>query len=294
MITMYPSIWFLDSFYHQSFLLVFDMKFLSALALATAVCPSVHADAGPFPIINTNAMHPVNCHTGPGTMFPTKRTYKLDEEVTLTCQIAAENVYRNNFWGKTTDDCYVPDYYIRTDVSDFMYTTDKCRDVPENPDYGAGQMINDYPYRGRCQGGDPWVFKRCQCTSFVAWRIVERFQIDFHRDFDGQNWRNADMWANAARYAGYRVDREPKPGSVAEINRHDFKVDHSAGSLREKNMDVFEHGRVAWVTAVNDTLVTVEEYNWAERRSYGWRTMDKSYWRSYIHFGEGRNSTDSD
>lgn len=29
-------------------------------------------------------------------------------------------------------------------------------------------------------GLDKWMYYKCQCTSFIAWRIIQKFGIKFH------------------------------------------------------------------------------------------------------------------
>lgn len=127
---------------------------------------------------------------------------------------------------------------------------------------------DDYPYKSSCPGSDavdPWKFYKCQCTSFVAWRIVDRLDKHFKNDYKGQHFGNANNWDNAARSAGLTVNKTPKVNSVAMTN---------AGSA----------GHVAWVVGVSGGDVTVEEYNWNNREDYGKRTVAKGKFDYYIHF----------
>ncbi len=59
------------------------------------------------------------------------------------------------------------------------------------------------------------------------------------------------------------VNSTPKPGCVAQSN---------AGN----------YGHVAWVTAVGDSTVTIEEYNYGVKEGYGTRTVPKTSF-NYIH-----------
>jgi uncharacterized protein YgiM (DUF1202 family) len=54
----------------------------------------------------------VNCRSGPGTDQSIVRTYKKDEDVTLVCQAPGTNVEGDTLWDKTSDGCYVADYYV--------------------------------------------------------------------------------------------------------------------------------------------------------------------------------------
>ena len=126
-----------------------------------------------------------------------------------------------------------------------------------------GPQTNDYPYKGHCGGVDPWSFYKCQCTSFVAYRINKRLGIKFTNHYKGHHWGNANTWDEAAKASGVKVNHTPKPGSIAQSN---------AGSA----------GHVAWVSKVNGDKVTIEEYNWAKREGYSTRTVAKSKF-NYIH-----------
>ncbi|KAK4142012.1 CHAP domain-containing protein [Dichotomopilus funicola] len=229
------------------------MKFLVFAALFEALAVSV---TSAYPITGSV----VNCRTGPGTSYAVKKSYKLNDDVKISCQTSGTSVSGNNIWDKTQDGCYVADYYVRTGVND--YVTGKCSTG------GGGSTIpgprtDDYPYKSSCGGVDKWNYYKCQCTSFVAWRINSRLGINFHNQYKGTNWGNANTWDEAAKRTGVTVNSTPKPGSIAQSN---------AGG----------YGHVAWVTAVGTDTVTVEEYNYGKREAYGTRTVAKSSF-NYIH-----------
>ena len=77
----------------------------------------------------------VHCRTGPGTNYAIKKTYKKNEAVSVTCQIAGDNISGDSLWDKTSDGCYVADYYIKTGT--VGYVTGKC---PSSG--GSGGLIN--------------------------------------------------------------------------------------------------------------------------------------------------------
>lgn len=207
----------------------------------------------------------VNCRSGPGTDFSSVKTYAKGTDVTITCQTEGTNISGNTIWDKTSDGCYVADYYVKTGVND--YVTGKCTDAPQPPDSNLpGPIVNDYPYKGKCDAGggvDPWLYYRCQCTSFVAWRINERLGIKFHNKYLGAHWGDAKTWDDAAKQTGVKVNSTPTPGSLAVSNKG-------------------ESGHVAWVTAVAGDRVEVEEYNWAVTEGYGKRSVLKTDF-VYVH-----------
>jgi surface antigen len=115
--------------------------------------------------------------------------------------------------------------------------------------------------------GDPWGFALRNCTSFVAWRLrMTNGLSDFENHFGGVHWGNADHWDEAASELGYLVDHVPAVGAVAQTD---------AGRV----------GHVAWVSAVGDGTVTVEEYNMAVAGGYDVRTVPTSDFR-YLHLAD--------
>ncbi|KNB20225.1 hypothetical protein FOXG_17307 [Fusarium oxysporum f. sp. lycopersici 4287] len=79
-----------------------------ALSLTVAV-PMVSA----YPITGNN----VNCREGPSTGYEVVKTYHKGDDVKLTCQTSGEGVLGNSLWDKTSDGCYVADYYVKTGTS---------------------------------------------------------------------------------------------------------------------------------------------------------------------------------
>ncbi|GJN69427.1 CHAP domain-containing protein [Purpureocillium lilacinum] len=223
--------------------------------------------ASAFPITGST----VNCRAGPDTSSAVKKTYTKGTDVKIVCQTEGPTIEGNSIWDKTSDGCYVADFYVKTGKNG--YVTDKCPGTkpPGGGDGGGGSIPgpvkNDYPYNGRCSGIDPWKYYKCQCTSFVAWRINKRLGIKFHNYFKGPNWGDAKTWDEAARKTGYKVDNNPKPGSIAQHSRNKW-------------------GHVAWVTKVNGNQVTIEEYNHVRPDTYSVRTVNKSEF-VYIHLKAG-------
>lgn len=115
--------------------------------------------------------------------------------------------------------------------------------------------------------GDSWGFVLRNCTSFAAWRLHDRNGMSgFANDFGGEHWGNAENWDDVARRLGYRVDRVPAIGAIAQSD---------AGRV----------GHVAWVSAIGRGTVTVEEYNHALPGGYGTRTVPVDEFR-YLHLAD--------
>ncbi len=92
------------------------MKFTVLAVLASAVAPAIAT----YPITGDT----VNCRSGPGTSYAVKKTYAKGAGVTISCQTAGTTVEGNSIWDKTSDGCYVADYYVKTGVNG--YVTGKC------------------------------------------------------------------------------------------------------------------------------------------------------------------------
>src|SRR4051794_9359197 len=106
--------------------------------------------------------------------------------------------------------------------------------------------------------GDPWGFALRNCTSFVAWRLRNTNGFtDFSNHLADGAFGNADTWDDNARALGYLVDDVPAVGAVAQT-------------------DTGRVGHVAWVSAVGDGTVTVEEYNYYVAGGYDVRTAPTS------------------
>jgi len=114
---------------------------------------------------------------------------------------------------------------------------------------GGGQTpVNDYDHNARG-------FAQNNCTAFAAWRIASRLgHPGFKDDWDGQHWGDAGHWDDAARAAGFTVNKTPTVGAIA-VN------------------DVHKVGHVAYVNKVySDGSFDVEEYNWNNPLAYGTRS----------------------
>ncbi|MBR4575932.1 MAG: InlB B-repeat-containing protein [Clostridia bacterium] len=125
---------------------------------------------------------------------------------------------------------------------------------------------DDYPskYKSRPLDAlvDDWNFYSRECTSFVAWCLNTRNGIPFTNQYAGASkWGNAGEWAGVARSLGYVVDGNPAVGAVAW----------------------WSSGHVGWVSEVNGTSVTTEEYNWKKDGAFHRRTQQASTISGFIH-----------
>lgn len=76
----------------------------------------------------------------------------------------------------------------------------------------------------------------CECVSYAGWKAYEAFGLALA-------WGNAYSWDDGARAAGYRVDHNPEPETIGQV-------------------DGYPYGHVFWVESVNsDGSINVTEYN---------------------------------
>ncbi|MBR2836804.1 CHAP domain-containing protein [Candidatus Saccharibacteria bacterium] len=76
----------------------------------------------------------------------------------------------------------------------------------------------------------------CECVSYVGWKAYEAYGLTLA-------WGNANSWDDVARLYGYRVDNNPEPGTIGQV-------------------DDSYYGHVWWVESVNaDGSINVTEYN---------------------------------
>jgi len=121
---------------------------------------------------------------------------------------------------------------------------------------------------GTCPPGgklipDKWNFYKCECTSYVAWKMNQQGVTGFTNYYKGGHFSNANNWENNARKIGWSVSQTPTVGSIAQTDNGTW-------------------GHVAYVEAVNGDNITVSEYNLKYDHTYTTRTVSKSKFDNYI------------
>lgn len=134
----------------------------------------------------------VNCRAGPGTGYSVITSYNAGTEVDINCQINGESVSGVSLWDKTSDGCYVSDYYVQTGSDGTVEP--ECEETPggggsnyngpisrqeilERADYWIAQGI---PYS--MENTEPDVNGRAyrtDCSGFVSMAL--------HTDSPGRN-----------------------------------------------------------------------------------------------------------
>jgi len=79
-------------------------------------------------------------------------------------------------------------------------------DTRDSSSVSGGDLVapagDDYPYKTSCNTAhdvDPWGFYKCECTSFVAWRINDVKKIKFTNWYKGNV--NRRTWTNPISHA---------------------------------------------------------------------------------------------
>ncbi|GFF26281.1 probable endopeptidase p60 [Aspergillus udagawae] len=156
------------------------MKYLTVVAASlAAIVPSVSA----YPINGDS----VNCRSGPGTNHAIVKTYPRGHEVTLVCQAPGTDVKGDSLWDKTSDGCYVADYYVKTGTTG--YVTKHCDDGSGGGSgggsgSGSGKAIVDaaekekgLPYvwgGGGCNGPSGGGFDCSGLTQFAVCKALKK------------------------------------------------------------------------------------------------------------------------
>jgi surface antigen len=143
------------------------------------------------------------------------------------------------------------------------------------PDLPVATVRDDFPWRlyaTKFLNGDTFLAR--QCSSFALWRIDYRLQLPTNstliRLVRAYRMTGAKDLDNAAVLAGYRVDRTPSVGALAQYEAGAF----GAGV----------YGHVAFVARVyNDGTVLLEEYNAIHPLAYNTRRISAGAVSHYLH-----------
>ncbi len=105
----------------------------------------------------------------------------------------------------------------------------------------VGEGYNSYPYADRCpQDNVGYIVVGgyvCQCTSYAGWKAQEFWGVYI------SSWGDARSWGASATRAGYVVDSNPTPHSIA----------YSTSGI---------YGHVMWVESINaNGTINLTEYN---------------------------------
>lgn len=154
------------------------MLFIPLIAASLAALPAVSA----YPV-TVDGLH---CRSGPGTSYSIVKTYNSDEDVSITCQASGTDIYGDSLWDKTSDGCYVTDYYVKTGTT--SYVTSKCDDSGSGSSSGDGSSIVDaaeeekgLPYvwgGGGCDGPSGGGF---DCSGLTQYAVCQALNVEIPR-----------------------------------------------------------------------------------------------------------------
>lgn len=158
------------------------MLFIPIIAASLASLPAISA----YPVTAEG----LNCRSGPGTGYDVVKSYGYGEDVSITCQAPGTDIYGDSIWDKTSDGCYVADYYVKTGT--ISYVTDKCDDSSSGSDggssSGSGSAIVDaaeeekgLPYvwgGGGCDGPSGGGF---DCSGLTQYAVCQALNVEIPR-----------------------------------------------------------------------------------------------------------------
>lgn len=109
---------------------------LSSLALTSGA-----SAAGPYPV-----KEGLNCRSEPNTGGAIVTSYAAGTNIEITCATRGEAVNGHDVWDKTTDGCFVSDWYVSTGTAEFV--APECNGgtpppPPPLPTTGGCQNVND-------------------------------------------------------------------------------------------------------------------------------------------------------
>jgi hypothetical protein len=148
-----------------------NLALLLAAAVSTVTAYPIKADD-------------VHCREGPGTNYKIVKSYKKDTDVKLSCQAYGEDINGDTLWDKTTDGCYVSDYYVKTGTSSPVTT------ICGSSSGGGGSSYNGKISRAEIMSrGEYWISRhvpysmektypdpegrkyRTDCSGFVSMAV---------------------------------------------------------------------------------------------------------------------------
>ncbi|KAJ5542920.1 hypothetical protein N7535_005342 [Penicillium sp. DV-2018c] len=206
----------------------------------------------------------VNCRTGASTNDAVVTSYNPGVDVKITCQTYGENIQGNNIWDKTSDGCYVTDYYVKTG-SDSM-VTDNC----DGGSSGGGSSS----YQGEISRdeilarGEYWVS-----------RHVPYSMSAYYPDPDGREYRTdcSGFVSMALHASAPGLNTVSLPDIAESISYEDIQPGDFVGTLGAGTGGADGHVTLfkSWVDSSKKEYNTLEcqgTYGCvADRRAVGWK-----------------------
>jgi uncharacterized protein YraI len=229
---------------------------LTSLALALAAAVSTVAA---YPIKADG----VNCRSGPGTSYSAVKTYNQGVDVKLTCQTYGEVIFGNSLWDKTSDGCYVSDYYVQTGTNNMV--VGEC---------DGGSSGGTSSYRGKIKRAE--IISRGQ--TWVSQHVPYSMTAN-HPDPQGRNYRtDCSGFVSMALHAyapGYNT--VSLPDIATAISWNDLKPGDFVGTLGAGTGGAAGHVTLflSWANSGHTAYNTLEcrgTYGCVKyERSVGWK-----------------------
>ncbi|CAG7964990.1 hypothetical protein N7519_007138 [Penicillium mononematosum] len=184
---------------------------LTNLALTLAAAFSI---ANAYPITSDQ----LNCRSGPSTSDSVVKTYKSGADVKVSCQTYGESINGNTIWDKTSDNCYVADYYVKTG-SDSM-VTESCD--------GGSSGDGSSSYQGKISRKE--ILSRGQ---YWVSRHVPYSMSDYYPDPQGRKYRTdcSGFVSMALHAASPGASTVSLPDIAKSISWDDIKPGDFVGTL---------------------------------------------------------------
>lgn len=177
-----------------------------AISLA-AVLPLVSA----YPITGND----VNCRAGPGTDSKVVKTYAKGTDVKVTCQANGESISGSTIWDKTSDNCYVSDFYVKTGSSGMV--VGECSGGSKPPSGGSS-------YNGKISRKE--ILQR---ANYWVSRHIPYSMSKTYPDPQGRRYRtdcsgfvSMALHANSPGYSTVSLPEIAKPISWSDIKPGDL------------------------------------------------------------------------
>ncbi|KAK4034927.1 hypothetical protein C8A01DRAFT_38624 [Parachaetomium inaequale] len=177
--------------------------------------------------ISTVAAYPitgddVNCRSGPGTSYKSIKTYKKGADVKLSCQTYGETITGNSIWDKTSDGCYVSDYYVKTGSNSMV-----VKECPSSGGGGDGSAYNGKINRTEIiSRGRYWVNKH------VPYSMSKTYPDQQGRNYrtDCSGFVSMALHANSPGYSTVSLPEIAKAIQWADLKPGDFVGTLGAGT----------------------------------------------------------------
>jgi GH25 family lysozyme M1 (1,4-beta-N-acetylmuramidase) len=176
------------------------------------------------------------------------KEYKAGTALHIKCQAYGAYAYGSPIWDKTTDNLWVPDFYVKTGVTGFVKGMAKCDNDPKPKEPSTAGCIN--------------TLNSVSCGQAVAWARahVGRVSSDYDHRCDhvtGLAYGHGASGSASAKSHWYAIpsqyrhpgDRSVPAGGLAFFDNHTYgHVMISIGNGKFVSNDIHGHGKLSITT----------------------------------------------